>query len=67
MRAHISECLLAAGFLCLTALDSRNGIPSQVRLSPGNEVPTDNEVVGLDAYQVAVLVLAGVAVLSLCL
>ena len=31
------------------------------------EVPTDDEVVELDAYKVAVLVSVGVAVLTLCL
>jgi hypothetical protein len=68
MRANISECLLAAGFLgCLTAFNLRSGIPSQEKLSADNQVPTDNEVVGLDIYKVAVLVSVGIAILSLCL
>jgi hypothetical protein len=67
MRANIIVCLLAAGFLvCLTTLDLRRGIPSQEKLSPGNEDPTNDEVVGPDAYKVAVLVSAGLAILSLC-
>jgi hypothetical protein len=68
MRANINVCLLAAGFLgCLTALDLRSGIPSQKKFSAENEVPADDEVVGLDIYKVAVLVSVGVAILSLCL
>ncbi len=67
MRANITVCPRAAGFLgCLTALDLRSGLPSQEKLTPENEVPTDDEVVGLDAYKVAVLVSVGVAILSLC-
>jgi hypothetical protein len=67
MRANIVVCLLTAGFLvCLTALDLRNGIPSQEKLSPGNEAPTNDEVVGPDVYKVAVLVSVGLAILSLC-
>jgi hypothetical protein len=62
MRANIIVCLLAAGFLgCL-----RGGIPSQERLSPENEAPTP-EVVGPDAYKIAVLVAVGAAILTLCL
>ncbi len=68
MCANISACLLAAGFLgCLTALDLRNGIPSQEKLSAENQVPTNGEVVALDIYRAAVVVSVGVAILSLCL
>ena len=49
------------------ALDLKGGIPSKEKLSPQSEAPTDDEVVGLDAYKLAVLVSVGVAVLSLCL
>ncbi len=67
MRANITLCLPAAGFLgCLTELDLRRGIPSQEKLSSGNEVSTNDEVVGPDAYKVAVLVSVGLAILSLC-
>jgi len=65
MRANIIVCLLAAGFLgCLTALNSR--IPSQEELAPQIEAPS-NEVVGPDAYKVAVLVSVAAAILSGCL
>jgi hypothetical protein len=67
MRANVIICLLAGGLLgCLVALDLRSGIPSQEKLSPGNEVSTNDEVVGPDAYKVAVLVSVGLAILSLC-
>jgi len=68
MCANISACLLAAGFLgCLTALDLRNGIPSQEKLSAENQVLTNGEVVALDIYKAAVVVSVGVAILSVCL
>jgi hypothetical protein len=68
MRANITVYPPAARVLgCLTALDLRIGIPSQEQLSSECEVPTDDEVVELDAYKVAVLVSVGVAVLTLCL
>ncbi len=67
MRANITLCLPAPGFLgCLTELDLRRGIPSQEKLSSGNEVSTNDEVAGPDAYKVAVLVSVGLAILSLC-
>jgi hypothetical protein len=67
MRANIIVCLLAAGFLgCLTALNSRSRIPSQEKLATQIEAPS-NEVVGPDAYKVAVLVSVAVAILSGCL
>ena len=49
------------------ALDLRSGIVSQEKFTPENEIPTDDEVVGLDAYKVAVLVSVAAAILSLCL
>jgi hypothetical protein len=49
------------------AFDWGSGVPSQEKLSPENEAPTDDEGVELDAYKVAVLVLAGAAILSVCL
>ena len=68
MGANITVNPVAGGFLgCLTALHSRSGIPSQEKLRRENEVPTDDEVVGLDAYKVAVLVSVAAAILSLCL
>jgi hypothetical protein len=67
MRANIIVCLLAAGFLgCLTALNSRSRIPSQEKLATQIEAPS-NEVVGPDAYRVAVLVSVAAAILSVCL
>lgn len=68
MRAIFVVCLMAAGFSgCLKALDSRGGISSQEKLSPENVVPAGDEVAGPDAYKVAVLVLVGAAILSVCL
>jgi len=68
MRANITVYPLAAGFLgCLTELGSSRGIVSPEKLSPENEVPTDAEVAGLDAYKVAVLISVAAAILSLCL
>jgi hypothetical protein len=68
MIANISECPLAAGFLLRpTALDLRSGIPSQEKLRAENHVPTNDDVVGLDIYKLAVLVSVGIAILSLCL
>jgi hypothetical protein len=68
MYANIRACLPAAGFLgCLSALDLKNGVPSQEKLSAENQLPADDKVVGLDIYKVAVLVSIGIAILSLCL
>jgi hypothetical protein len=68
MRANITVYPPSVGFLgCLTALDLRSEILSQEKLNLESEVPTDDEVVGLDAYKLAVLVSVGVAILSLCL
>jgi hypothetical protein len=67
MRANIIVCLLAAGFRgCLKASDWRSGIPSQEKLNHENEVPADDAVAGPDAYKVAVMVLVGAAILSVC-
>jgi hypothetical protein len=44
-----------------------NGIPPAKPFGHGNEVPAENEVAGLDAYKVAVLVSVAAAILSLCL
>jgi hypothetical protein len=65
MCANISEGLLGAGFFA--AFDVRNQISSQEKLSTENQVPTDDEGLGLDIYKVAVLVSVGIAILSLCL
>ena len=39
----------------------------QEKLSPESEVSTEDEVAGLDAYKVAVLISVAAAILSLCL
>ena len=65
MCANISEGLLGAGFFA--AFDVGNGVPSQEKLSAERQVPTDEEVVALDTYKVAVLVSVGIAIRSLCL
>jgi hypothetical protein len=67
MRANITAFLPAIGFCGrLPALDFGSGIPSQARLSHKKEAPADAMVGGLDPYKVAVLVLVGAAILSLC-
>jgi len=53
-------------FRVLEELGLRRGIPSQKKFSPEDEVRGD-EVGGLDAYKVAVLVSVAAAILSLCL
>lgn len=65
MCANISEGLLGAGFFA--AFDVRNGVPSRKKLSAEDQVPTEDEVLGLDLYKVAVLVSVAIAILSLCL
>jgi len=68
MRANLIVCLLAAGFSGhLKELGWTGVIASQERLSPDHEVPADNEVVGPDAYKIAVMVLVAAAILSVCL
>lgn len=68
MRANIIVCLQAAWFTgCPTAFSLTNGIPPAKPFGHGNEVPAENEVAGLDAYKVAVLVSVAAAILSLCL
>jgi hypothetical protein len=67
MRAYITLYPLASGFLgCSTELGLRRGIPSHEKFSPEDEGPSD-EVGGVDAYKVAVLVSVAAAILSLCL
>jgi hypothetical protein len=65
MCANISEGFLGAGFF--VAFDVRNGVPSREKISSEDQVPTDDEVLALDLYKVAVLVSVGIAILSLCL
>ena len=68
MHANINVFPSAAVLLdCLRPLDLRKGIPSREKLSPNSEVQTSEEVVGLDAYKIAVLVSVAAAILSLCL
>jgi hypothetical protein len=67
MRANLIVCLLAAGFSGnLKALGWKSVIPSQERLGRQNEVAENEEVVGLDAYKLAVMVLVGATILSVC-
>ena len=66
MRAHITIYPLASRLLCSTELGLRRGIASHEKFSPEDEGPGD-EVGGLDAYKVAVLVSVAAAILSLCL
>jgi hypothetical protein len=68
MRKDVIVCLQGAGFMgWSTALDFSNGIPSPEPFTPANEIPEEDEVVGLDAYKIAVLVSVAAAILSLCL
>jgi hypothetical protein len=61
MRTNLIVCLLAAGFSKhLKALSWRSVIASK-------EAPANEEVLGPDAYKVAVMVFVGAAVLSVCL
>jgi hypothetical protein len=65
MCANISEGFLGAGFFA--AFDVRNGVPSREKISSEDQGPTDDEVLALDLYKVAVLISVGIAILSLCL
>ena len=68
MRANLIVCLLPAGFSeHLKALSWRSVIASKERLTSEYEAPPNEEVVGPDAYKVAVMVFVGAAVLSVCL
>jgi hypothetical protein len=66
MHTNIIACLLAAGFVgCVTTVDLRTGVPSQEEFSHENEVPTNDQVGGLDPYKVAVSFSVVAAILSL--
>jgi hypothetical protein len=66
MRANIIACLPSIGFSGrLPALDLKSRIPSQEDLSMENEVTANAEVERPDAYQVAVMLSIGAAILSL--
>jgi hypothetical protein len=66
MRANINAFLPAIGFCGrLPALDLRSGIPSQERLGHKGAAPANAEVGEPDAYKLAVLLLVGIAILSL--
>jgi len=68
MRANLIVCLLPAGFSeHLKALSWRSVIASKKRLPSEYEATPNVEVVGPDAYKVAVMVFVGAAVLSVCL
>jgi hypothetical protein len=66
MRANIIACLPSLGFFGrLPALDLKSKIPTQEDLNVEVEVAANAEVERLDAYQVAVLLSIGAAILSL--
>jgi hypothetical protein len=68
MRANLIVCLLAAGFSeHLKAVRWSSVIASKERLTSEFEAPADDEIVGPDAYKVAVMVFVGAAVLSVYL
>jgi len=66
MRANITAFLPAVGFFGrLPAPELGSGIHSRKKLSHQNDIPACVEVGGPDTYKVAVLLLAGAAILSL--
>lgn len=46
-------------------MDLGSGVPLQKKVTSNSKIPADDEVVGLDAYKVAVLVSISLAILSL--
>jgi len=66
MRANITAFLPAIG-LCgrLPVLSLDSGTPSQEQSGHENEVPAGAGVGGTDVYMVAILLLAGAAILTL--
>ncbi len=66
MRANISAFLPAIG-LCgrLPVLSLDSGAPSQEQSGQDNDVPAGAEVGETDVYMVAILLLAGAAILTL--
>lgn len=68
MRANITVFPSAAGLLDgSTLLDLRSGMPLKEKFSASSEVQTNDKVVGLDAYKLAVLISVAAAILSLCI
>lgn len=65
MGTNITGYLPAVGFFGrATALELKSGISSQKKLSPQKEAPAGGEVERLKAYEVAVLLAVGAAILS---
>jgi hypothetical protein len=68
MHTNLIVCLLPAGFSeHLKAVKWRSVSASKERHPSQFEAPADDEIVGPDAYKVAVMVFVGAAVLSGCL
>jgi hypothetical protein len=67
MHANITVYPSAASFRMLDGLGFKERNSFEGATQSRREVPTDDEVVELDAYKLAVLVSVGVAILSLCL
>jgi len=68
MRANITVFPSAARlFGCLPPFDMKSGIPSGEKLSPNSEGEISDMVIGLDAYELAVLILVTASILTLCL
>jgi len=68
MRTNLIVCLSAAGFSeHLKAVRWRSVSASKKRHPSQFEASADNEIVGPDAYKVAVMVFVGATVLSVCL
>jgi hypothetical protein len=66
MRANIIACLPSIGFFGrLPALDLKSRIASQEDLGRENQVAANAEVHRSDAYQVAVILSIGAAIISL--
>lgn len=65
MRENPISYFLAGRFGRSKALSLKSGIPSHVRLGHENEAAAKSQTDGPDAYKAAVLLLAGVCILSL--
>lgn len=68
MRGNIVACSHPAEFFGSSAAsDLRNVIPSRENMGPEEEASGEDEDAETDAYKLAVLLLVGATILSLCL
>jgi hypothetical protein len=67
MHSNLKGCLSAVVFFeRLPALDLGSGLPLQEDFCHEEEGRADSQVGRLDAYEMAVLLLVGAAILSIC-